>query len=300
MKPKLIITVPDNKGWTRLLQSGFLWRLAHRSHTDPLFPFRCDEASYAPIFGVSTVHLAFNNCAQYALDHTSDPDDVWWLWDNDMEPNFDLCLNMLVSIRDCDILGAGVFNWLHFDDPDLGGLNAPFVLGCDKTAIQGDPTFTFSTTFPSMEPYEKAACATGGMMVKRKVLADPRMLTGPIDRPVPLFKITEKPNGVATRGLDLDFTYRATQLGYKLMVEPRANADHLQLLGMNAIITYGNWCGKQGYERGRKEVLEQIAKGEVPHEEIGNQHQALAQGTPAQEPGSGSGQADPGSQAPGC
>ena len=258
MKPKLVITVPDNKGWTRLLQTSFYFRLLYRSFTDPTFPFRMDEDSMGAIFGCPTVHFAFNTCAQYAIDRTSSPDDVWWLWDNDMEPNFEMCLHMLTTIKECDILGAGVFNWLRFDDPDMGSLNAPFVLGCDKTV--GDPSFVFTTTFPSLLPYEKAACATGGMMVKRKVLVDPRMLTGTIDNPIPLFRCQEKPNGRQIMGLDLDFTYRATQLGYKLMIEPRSNADHFQLLGLNGIINYGNWAAKQGYEKGRSEVLSTITE----------------------------------------
>lgn len=106
--------------------------------------------------------------------------------------------------------------------------------------------------------------ALGGasLLIKRHVLADPRMLTarscvdlegvehdlatddGTPDWAPPIFKYHRFPNGEQMRAEDLDFSYRAKQLGYRVVVHLGAVFDHLKTARVGDFIAYAGWTLK--------------------------------------------------------
>jgi hypothetical protein len=78
------------------------------------------------------------------------------------------------------------------------------------------------------EPVEVDACGTGCVLIRREVLQDPRMRLAPDvpGQPPALFRSVRQPNGVTIMGEDLDFTWRARQLGYRVVLESRVRCGH--------------------------------------------------------------------------
>lgn len=79
-------------------------------------------------------------------------------------------------------------------------------------------------------PYPVDAAGTGCLIISRKVLEDTRMrfvnTDNPTD-PVPaVFQYQRAPNGRDIMGEDIDFTRRATKLGYSVVLDTRFMYDH--------------------------------------------------------------------------
>ena len=97
------------------------------------------------------------------------------------------------------------------------------------------------------------ACGTASLLIKRHVLEDPRMHlpTAYVDgdgvakdindekdkeswAPA-VFRTLYKPNGMLIRGEDIDFTYRATQLGYSLKIHLGAEIGHYKKMDVDSV-----------------------------------------------------------------
>lgn len=99
------------------------------------------------------------------------------------------------------------------------------------------------------------AVGSGCIAIKRRVLEDKRMLIAEGYSPPAFFQNHYDPNGWRTRGLDIDFCFRATDLGYRVMVNWEAQIGHLKHVDLNHVEMYAKTQFKLGYEVGAKNAL---------------------------------------------
>lgn len=79
------------------------------------------------------------------------------------------------------------------------------------------------------EPFEAGGAGTGAMIIKRRVLEDPRLPFAPPEEGTPcLFRTTRRASGEMIGTDDLDFCGRARALGYRLIVDPRVKFGHVK------------------------------------------------------------------------
>lgn len=140
---------------------------------------------------------------------------------------------------------------------------------------------------------------TGCLLINKHVLEDRRLwgpeeytdvmgvvqqlpTPGDPDYAPPIFSPARKPNGQWMRGEDIDFTYRATKLGYRLEWVPQAIFGHIKPVDLNAIEvimdrsyqgavhSFADWIGR-GNSPSAEAFLHAVAQGELmpPVEETG-------------------------------
>lgn len=105
--------------------------------------------------------------------------------------------------------------------------------------------------------WEADAAGTGCLMVKRKVLEDKRLWLDPkFEGPegnerdaneenpeaLPIFRTLWKPNGKPARGEDLDFTWRAKQLGYRIVAHWGAEFGHRKQVNLDEVADLAATC----------------------------------------------------------
>lgn len=185
----------------------------------------------------SAVHA--HNEATRAFFTSTEPYDALWLWADDMiiSPASLGALDI-----EADLVACGVWNWFESDR-----------LVVTMSAIhRGGDSFEFLKTHPSALPYRIDACGTGGLLIRRHVLLDTRMhLTTHNDLPI-LWTDEYAPDFKRTRGHDLPFTHRATQLGYTLVVAPNFPADHIKSIPLSHVYDFGIRSRRMGFEMGRE------------------------------------------------
>lgn len=126
------------------------------------------------------------------------------------------------------------------------------------------------------------ACGTASLLIKRHVLEDPRMylpttyvngdgqcknLDDEKDKESwapAVFRSLYKPNGMLLRGEDMDFTYRATRLGYSLKVHLGAEIGHFKKLDVDGVERAGRQALIRHGQR-IKELMQAEVLKEAPH-----------------------------------
>lgn len=239
--PKILCVVPDAKGWQRseltaLTNAGFLTKR----------PF---QVRVVPFKGANSWDLGFNWAVQAALDLGAD---ALWLWDSDMGPDDHDPLAILDHYDSADILTPCVYNWLG-DNPNHFHAH---VLAGDKATDDPSGKMVQFPAYPcGVEPYKVDAAQTGGLLIKRHVLLDNRMLEDrdPSLRPRPFFYTERLANGVTGSSCDVRSTLLATSLGYKILIVPTNTPSHWQLQDMRVVVNYGTWIWatltKEWFER---------------------------------------------------
>lgn len=85
-------------------------------------------------------------------------------------------------------------------------------------------------------PYRVQVAGTGGLLIHRRVLQDSRMVVAENESGEPIwFRNTRNAEGQIVIGHDIDFTRRASELGYRLMVHPQVIFGHhkrAELMGL--------------------------------------------------------------------
>ena len=124
---------------------------------------------------------------------------------------------------------------------------------CAFKYVEDDKKFHSIAPIPGVTPVicDVDAVGTGCTVVRRKVLEDKRLwgestydwngkqgdvLQEKDDEGTsapPIFRWHEKPNGKPLRGEDLDFTWRAKQLGYSVRVNPGADCGHIKSMNLD-------------------------------------------------------------------
>ena len=184
-----------------------------------------------------------------------------WFIDSDVKPS-ENCIQILKWSGD---IVAGIYPmWgqLHRDQPE-----PPSVHWCVYDR-KGD-------TFVPQEILESGvvdcgAAGTGMMVIRRAVLEDERMrlpgeyvglggkaMTLPEDAPPALFKEIHAPNGRFDSTEDIDFCFRAADLGYSIKADHSVKCGHLKFIDVKDVASYSVDCVGYGFRRGVLSVREQ-------------------------------------------
>lgn len=196
---------------------SFLWWIDNirKLNDDPNHP-RTYEIMYVP--GLRPVAYARNVAITNFLNHPTA--DKMWFIDDDLVPT-DSSLNIFNSNAD---IVSGLYYLLL-----MAGTNPTI-----STAIYHKDGSGFKQIDPknykggsSIIPID--AAGTGTLLISRKVASDPRMMlsrdyisaegqltTLRDDEALPIFRTLSKANGSEERSEDIDFVWRAKQLGYSV------------------------------------------------------------------------------------
>jgi hypothetical protein len=212
--------------------------------TAPLAAFLCTlpartrgawQCSLHLVPGLRPVHYARNACVGAFL--ATDADALWFI-DHDMVPDDDSA-----RLLDCDadIVAGRCLALRPSRSGDLA-LTVPaygqWVAGAGFAPVQPD------------RAGEIIAAGAANLLIRRGVLADPRMRLDPSYRnaddqprsladdpgePPAIFRTLEAPNGRTLLGEDVDFVHRAHLLGYRCAFEPASRMGHLKTVDLDAV-----------------------------------------------------------------
>lgn len=215
-KTKILICILTLTGDVRCELFGWREELLRYS-SDPDHPYTYDVSF---VYATKPARMAHNKAAELFL--TACDADWLWIWADDMRP-LPSTMKVLELLDRTDMAVPCVQIWTSKD-------NLPVITAARHTS---GTNYEMANLPRSMdEPYYVDAAGTGGLLISRKVLEDPRMLVEPGDGvdPPAWFIDEDVPSGRRTHGHDLEFTHRATQCGYTLMVHPQAWCDHRKSL----------------------------------------------------------------------
>lgn len=196
---------------------SFLWWVDNirKLNDDPNHP-RTYEVMYVP--GLRPVAYARNVAITNFLNHPTA--DKMWFIDDDLVPT-ESALNIFNS--DADIV-SGLYYLLLMEGSNPTISTAIYQKEGDGF-LQIDPK-NYKGQSPII-PID--AAGTGTLLISRKVAEDPRMMlskeyisaeglltTLRDDEALPIFRTLAKANGSEERSEDIDFVWRAKQLGYKV------------------------------------------------------------------------------------
>ena len=175
-----------------------------------------------------------------------------WFVDNDMVPHENF---MEILKSDADITGAMA---LAFDHANEQKQIPTRIKPC---IFQHNPDAeSFNSIVPQQGDVEIEvdALGTATMLIRRKVLED-RRLWGPVeytdlrgeprslddersdhDWAPPVFRFLRKPNGNGLRGEDIDFSWRAKQLGYRVTAFPGVRVGHQKQINLDSVLDLVN------------------------------------------------------------
>jgi hypothetical protein len=211
------------------------------ANPDSGFYFEWDQSN-----GRKPVEYARNLLTRRFLETTCE-----WLYfvDTDMLPPenpFDLIRS--ATLGDFDIVVGQALSFRHKTARESEGMKL-----C--AFIYNDHEKGFRPVQPGPRERIKPcdAAGTGCMVIHRRVLEDPRLHLDPdyvgldgalhslndddykstADWAPALFRTIRRPNGHALRGEDIDFTWRATQLGYRLAIDLGVRFGHLKRIDID-------------------------------------------------------------------
>lgn len=222
-----------------------LWAFLHaceRLNDDPEFPWRFEMRIVVDRY---PVEWARNLLVGYAIK--ADADRIWFI-DEDMLP--DRTSLELLKV-DADIVAGRAFIWDAKTDKHLGRLK----LSAFHYNLFNDHKFVAHKPNGADMVVDVDAVGTASMLVKREVLEDRRLWTGTkytgldgkeydLEDEVggetdewgpPLFQFVRKPNGAPLRGEDLDFCYRAKQLGYSVKCHLGSSFGHYKPVNLDEV-----------------------------------------------------------------
>ncbi len=210
-------------------------------------PYQFGHAFFPCVKGHDLVR---NRIAGYVLRQPSI--DAVLMVDDDMDPARSAVRLFEV---DADVVGGRAYIL------DAGQADAPPAVRVAAFLKNTDrPGFHSVVAGRGPEVQDVDALGGASLLIKRHVLADLRMLTartcvdleglehdlatddGSPDWAPPLFQYHRFPNGRQMRAEDVDFTYRAKQLGYRVAVHLGAVFDHLKHARVGDFLAYAGWA----------------------------------------------------------
>lgn len=223
-KANIMYTILTAEGDIRVEHFSFLTRLM-QLNSEPDYP-----ALFAPAFvqGARPACLA-HNVAVHKFMEIADAD--WlWIWADDMIPT-ESSLKLIELLDKADIICPSVRIW-------NGREQMPTTTVAFKEDVKW--VYRFYNFHPTEDPYEPDACGTGGLLIHRRVFEDERMAVEKAsgEDPAAYFVDEYVPCGRRLHGHDLHFTNRAKELGYKILVQPAAECDHMKHLSLDTVTRF--------------------------------------------------------------
>ena len=164
------------------------------------------------------------------------PEDYMLIWADDMVPKPSTLA--LLELIPCDMALLSVHIWSDKD-------NMPILThGIHKEGHSYE-----MANIPRKEnPYAITAGGSGGLLIHKRVFEDPRMLISEApspDLPRTWWQDLNNVCGNREHGHDLDFTKRATDLGYSLTAHPGAWAGHRKTVDLMDVALYVDKYGER-------------------------------------------------------
>jgi len=196
--------------------------------------------------------------------------DAEWMWfiDADVYPA-ETGIAMLDGMATADLVTGRVSVWMP--KPDKSGIwhveptAAVEVKHSLKRLLQDGGAGAIE--------YGIEGTGTGCLLIRRKVLEDPRMqmprkYLGPDgelleledDDPPPIFRTLYKPNGKRLFGEDYDFSSRAKALGYRIAYAPYAHWHHSKGISLLEVEKYGHSCYGDGFRKAQELAVQPADK----------------------------------------
>lgn len=227
----ILIAIPAFTWQVNLALVTFLCQVIGREHKDARFHL-------VALPEVAPVHYA-RNCLVAEFLRQKEMSHLWFI-DHDMMPEVSA---LAILDVDGDIVSGRCLAARTGDR----GMELYVTAFTDRNPDTG--VFTGVRDNPA-EPVPVVGAGAASLLVCRAVLEDPRMQLAPdyvdlVGRPRSLqdeegaapaiFRTLYKPNGQILLGEDLDFVFRASQLGYRCMYQPAARMGHLKVQDLNGI-----------------------------------------------------------------
>jgi hypothetical protein len=182
-----------------------------------------------------------------ALELLSRPIDTLLMVDNDMIQHGWRSLQIL-DTPDYDIAGCLQYAWFPRDYQEN---RPPHAWPCVFTRKpEGEKGMQAVYPQPGENYREVDRVGSGFMAIKRRVLADERMLLAPGFDPPAMWRNVYEPNFVRAKGLDMDFCDRAKANGHRVVVNWRAEIGHNKTVNLNEVDEYAKAQAIQGFEMG--------------------------------------------------
>lgn len=157
--------------------------------------------------------------------------------DADMLPN-ESCSKVLTNFA-ADIICPRMFRFRHSGADGIEG-KPPEIAAC--ATLERDGKRYDVIPKPDSGLARVDGCGTGFISVARHVLLDPRMRVGPdVDGVPALFKFEYDAVGGITEWEDVDFTLRASKLGYSVVADFSAHCGHKKTINLDCVwdMVYG-------------------------------------------------------------
>ena len=224
-KPHLFVGVPSIDGKITVELHRYLQALTYAAATGSL-PF---TISTAEVTGVAPVEYARNVLCGMALNT---PAERIVLIDADMIP--DANVSRLLN-SDADIVVPRMYRFRHHGKNGIH--DGPPELTCCATVVEASgERLDLTPEIDAEGCYKVDFCGTGFIVIKRAVLDDPKMRVGESEGDVPaIFRMTRNDVGRITTWEDVDFSSRATKLGYTVAVDFGARCGHKKTLDLDSI-----------------------------------------------------------------
>jgi hypothetical protein len=236
-KPHLFVAIPSLGGKMSAALYRWLTSLKILSATGQL-PFVVTEGI---LEGVAPVHYARNMLAGMGL---GTPADLFLYVDDDMLPDETTVRLILAMPAEVDVMAARMYRFRHSGPnaltererarpPEIACCATTVEVAEDGTEDRKDYLFRRDDT----RIIKVDAAGTGCLAIRRRVLEDERMRVGPSDddgTPA-IFRMVSTATGRITEWEDVDFTLRATRLGYVVAVDTGAHCGHRKAVNLDAV-----------------------------------------------------------------
>jgi hypothetical protein len=238
--PGLFIAIPSLSGTTTGGLMEFVSTLQVMSLTGKL-PFTVQFQVQA---GTSPVEYARNRLVRTFLEHTRA--EYLWFIDDDMVPTPSSLAMLFV---DADLVAGRAFAWQHRP----GGVPRYFISAFRASTRTPVEFSTVTAAGPDDLIQEIDAAGAACLLIRRRVLEDRRMWLptayttpegdahdlagecGDEEWAPPVFQCWRKPSGQVYRGEDIDFVWRARQLGYVARVHLGAVFGHVKPIDLEQV-----------------------------------------------------------------
>lgn len=226
-RPHYFIGVPAVDGKVSVELHRYLSALSVCAVTGEI-PF---TVNIAIVTGVAPVEYARNTLMAMAL---STPASKIAMIDADMLPE-PSATNLFVQDH-FDIIVPRMYRFRHHGT-GMGHDASKPELACCATVVQGEDRYDLVPKLNARGAMPIDACGTGFIVINRAVLEDERMKVGETDFDgVPaIFRMTRAASGRITEWEDVDFSLRASRLGYKVGVDFSARCGHRKTVNLDAI-----------------------------------------------------------------
>lgn len=223
-RPHLFVGIPSIDGRVTVELRRYLTSLEVCAAMGTL-PF---TVSTAEVTGIAPVEYARNVLCGMAL---STPADRIVLIDADMKPE---PTASRVLFSQADITVPRMYRFRHHGKNGIH--QGPPELAACATVVRDGARLDLIPEFDAKDAHRVDACGTGFIMIRRHVLDDPRMRVGEAEDDVPaIFRMTRNAVGRITEWEDFDFSFRASRLGYVVVVDFAARCGHSKTLDLDSV-----------------------------------------------------------------